>query len=438
MRFARHVAVFVILLAGVAGPAAAACTARILASSYNGDNVYVYDACTGAFERLLDDQNRINGPQAVILGPDDLIYVVSEENQRILRYDAETLAFRDTFITLPANTNPTGIAIGGGKVYVCGYRSDDVRRYDLTTGAFEATVVPANSAVLNGPDNGMIFGPDGRLYIPGYDNSVVVAYDPRNGQTSSFIASRAGGLRNTRGILFESNGNVLVASENSLQILRYSSAGAFIGVFAENFGRAAGMNFLPDGSIAVATNSDWIAKVSADGTVTAAVESGLGGLNSTTYAAVIPKSGIDQASIGSQYWIAGNTSFTTGRVLEFDAITGTGGAFGADFVASQVQIRPWGRMRIEFTGCRAATLSWTSASEGGAGFGDFGYPLSILVPTPFTTQCEAQPFAQVTGLDWINGTWWGGASRAGEGVLITRAGDGTTFVAFFTHRPMTL
>ena len=158
-------------------------------SGYFSNNVHVYDGCNGAFERLLDDQNRIRGPQAVKIGPDGRLYVVSEENGRILRYDARTLAYIDTFITTGAGFNATGIAFGpDGDVYLGGYASDTVRRYDGTTGAFEATVVAARAAGLNGPDNGLTFGPDGRLYIPAYDSNSVAVYDPASGPTSAFIA----------------------------------------------------------------------------------------------------------------------------------------------------------------------------------------------------------------------------------------------------------
>jgi hypothetical protein len=36
---------------------------------------------------------------------------------------------------------------------------------------------------------------------------------------------------------------------------------------------------------------------------------------------------------------------------------------------------------------------------------------------------------------WTIGTWFGGASRDGEGLMIDRTGDGRPFVAWFTHRP---
>ena len=108
-----------LLIALLGAPAAyAQCAERVLVSGYFSNNVHVYDGCNGAFERLLDDQNRIRGPQAVKIGPDGRLYVVSEENGRILRYDARTLAYIDTFITTGAGFNATGIAFAPDAVIV--------------------------------------------------------------------------------------------------------------------------------------------------------------------------------------------------------------------------------------------------------------------------------------------------------------------------------
>ena len=56
------------------------------------------------------------------------------------------------------------------------------------------------------------------------------------------------------------------------------------------------------------------------------------------------------------------------------------------------------------------------------------------VRTGYTTACESAGFA-AAGDDFVNGSWWGGESRNGEGLFVTRAPDGLVAVAFFTHRP---
>ena len=53
---------------------------------------------------------RINGAQAVKLGPDGLLYVTSEMSQQILRYRNDTLEFVDVFATIPG-IDPTGLRV---------------------------------------------------------------------------------------------------------------------------------------------------------------------------------------------------------------------------------------------------------------------------------------------------------------------------------------
>ena len=121
---------FVVLLVALAAPVAAqtpACGSRLFVSSYF-TTVHVYDACTGAYLRNLDDTPRLRGPQAIKLGPDGLLYVISEMTQQILRYRNDTLEFVDVFATF-VGVDPTGFAFApNGDVYVAGFRTDDVRR----------------------------------------------------------------------------------------------------------------------------------------------------------------------------------------------------------------------------------------------------------------------------------------------------------------------
>ena len=125
---------FVALLVAFSAPLAAqtpACSSRLFVSSYF-TTVHVYDACTGAYLRNLDTNTRLRGPQAVKLGPDGLLYVISEMTQQILRYRNDTLEYVDVFATF-AGIDPTGFAFApNGDVYVAGFRTDDVRRLSST------------------------------------------------------------------------------------------------------------------------------------------------------------------------------------------------------------------------------------------------------------------------------------------------------------------
>ena len=104
------------------------CAEHLLVSGYFSNNVAIFDACSGAFVRQLDSSGRIRGAQAVRLNPaNQLIYVVSEGTDRILRYRASDYEFVDVFAQLPGNFDPTGIDFGlDDEVYVASYGTSSV------------------------------------------------------------------------------------------------------------------------------------------------------------------------------------------------------------------------------------------------------------------------------------------------------------------------
>jgi streptogramin lyase len=432
------VALVLAALFAPAASAAARCTAgKMLVSAYF-TNVFVYDACSGAFLRTLDDQNRIHGAMATQARPDGKLYVVSEETGKILRYDATTLDFVDIFIDTGAAFHPTSLAFApNGDLYIGGFNADEVRRYDGRTGALLGTPVPAHTAGLDGPDNGMSFGSDGKLYIPSFNSNSVVRYDPATGSTSTFIPSGSGGLRHTRAVLFEPGGNtMLVSSEGTGQVLRYNTVtGTFLGVFA-NPGSALGLAYTNDNRLLVAGDGDIVSVVEATsgrllGTLPPAGEAH--GLANSVYVSVLT-SNADLSQIGSQYWIVG-AGKVSGRSIAIDMVSATGTVFGSEFNPADVVRKRWGSVRIDFTGCTAANYSWESTGDNSARFGSGGYPLQLLVATAFTDQCQRDGFSQTSTSHFMNGTWFGGEPRSGEGLLITVDASGTAFVALFTHTP---
>ena len=80
----------------------------------------------------------------------------------------------------------------------------------------------------------MAVGPDGNLYISSSLTNTVLKFDISTVTClGTFISAGSGGLNNPRGLTFLPNGDLLVNSHNSGQILRYNgTSGAFIGVFS--------------------------------------------------------------------------------------------------------------------------------------------------------------------------------------------------------------
>lgn len=431
-----------ILGAAPAAMAQAPCAGKLLVSGYFSNNVHIYDACTGQFQRTLDSAGRISGAQALRIGPDGALYVVSEETSKVLRYRTDTLEYLDDFLTAAQGTRPTGLAFGPkGEAYVGGYASDDVRRHDAD-GSNPTRAVAANASGLNGPDNGLQFAADGKLYIPGYDSNSVVRFDPASGATNAVITSQFNGFRGGRGIFADAdNQHLWITGELSGHLLKYNLASATAQVIASGLQRPTGLARGINNELLV-ISGDAVQRVNAasgalEGTL---IPAGSGGLSGPTYVLLLrndqARAPVDRRQVGSQYWITGATRLA-GNVLDFtDAESATGTLFGEAFRSGDVQRRRWGRLRIEFTSCTSAQFTWSASDGGSAGFGSGGYPLSRVVSNEATTRCEQQGFG---GADksWVVGLWWGGETRSGEGIMIDyRQSDGVAFAAWFTHRPL--
>jgi hypothetical protein len=417
-----------LILAGVSAQAAP-CSNLLLVSGYFSNNVAVYDACSGEFLRQLETAGRIRGAQAVRYNPaDDLIYVVSEENDQIQRYRRTTdLAFVDVFAQLPANANPTGIAFGtNNAVYVANYGTSDVIELNPLTGQPVGVVLPSNSGLL-GADNGMIANAAGFLYVPGYRTNTVARVNLASGQVdAAFVASGSGGLRRTRGIVDE-GATILVGGEVSGAIYRYNAGnGSYIGTLVSGLVQPTGMALDTDGTLLVLSgnrvrrfdrNSGAALGVLAEGSA--------GGIVGGTYIALVPNPGLGatptvgmggftsgnwydpaQSGIGFQIeatsqidaasglpvmvaiWFtfapdgnAQNWVFAQGpydpasNTVTLSAVVTSGGRFPPNFDPADVQATPWGTLTFTFTDCDNGTASWNSTVPG---YGSGTMPITRL------------------------------------------------------------
>ena len=440
LRWPRAAACLLLGLLAAAPPAVAQaeCDRHLLVSGYNS-GVHVYDGCSGASLRALDPQfGRLLGPQAMRLGPDGALWVVSEGTEQVHRYRADDFGFLSTPVATGAGFGLTGIDFRDGALWAGGYRGNAVRRYTLD-GTLQATPVQGGAGA-RGFDNGLSFGPDGMLYIPAYDSHTVLRHDPASGQTTTLVATGSGGLRNTRGILFRPDGaTFLVSSEGSGQILEFRrEGGTLVRELARGLQRPTGMAFGPDGSLVVATRTGVLRLDPASGASRGVlVAAGSGGLDGPTYVLFLPKAApLDRSQVGTQFWVSGAGRLDGRRVVVDALYSSTGPVFGAAYDPQAVVARRWGRLTLEFTSCTSATMQWDSSGPDSAGFGTGGYALSRFIPGPGTRRCEQAGFAQAAPEDWLQGTWWGGAVRSGEGFIFEYVNDSTVVATWFTHRPL--
>jgi len=118
--------------------------------------------------------------------------------------------------------NPSQIVFHDGSFYVSSTSpstSNSVLRFG-TNGSFQGTLVSNGSGGLAGPVDLVFY--DGSLYVTSWTNAKVLRYDAVTGAFESEVVS-GGGLARPIGLVFESNGNMLVASGNSNEIRRYGS-----------------------------------------------------------------------------------------------------------------------------------------------------------------------------------------------------------------------
>src|SRR5262249_1235998 len=148
----------------------------------------------------------------------------------------------------------------GGNLYYSTRFSNDVLEFDGKTGAYLGVVIPpgANPSGTN-PFNGpwaLAFGPDGNLYVAGFLSNNVLRYNLTTGVIDEFISSSAGIYR-SQGLTFDSAGDLLVSNSETTssdpsplanEVLRFQGPnGASPGAPLPAAGQS-GAVFVPSGS----------------------------------------------------------------------------------------------------------------------------------------------------------------------------------------------
>ncbi|MFB2934640.1 hypothetical protein ACE1B6_05125 [Aerosakkonemataceae cyanobacterium BLCC-F154] len=274
-----------------------------LVANTRGNNVVRFDAKTGAFlgEFITAGSGGLFSPDNIIVGPDGNndgisdLYITSgdkpanstaEGASGVLRFDGRTGAFIDRFVTDDPSTpnidetggllRPYGSVFGpDGKLYVSSFLTDQILRYDGTTGEFIDVFATGNQQFggLNGP-NGMIFGPDGYLYITTQGSvaingvadfsaglpSQVLRYDIKTGEArviASPEATPGNGFVSLLGLAFGPNDGLLYVSDFANGIRKYNvQTGELLGVISTNYtgtdasnNFTGGLTFAEDGNV---------------------------------------------------------------------------------------------------------------------------------------------------------------------------------------------
>lgn len=264
-----------------------------LVGNTRGNNVVRFDAKTGNYlgQFIAPNSGGLVAPDSIIFGSDGNgdgisdIYITSGDKpatsreqgaSAILRYDGRNGAFIDRFVGDNPSTagvdesgglfRPYGAAFGpDGKLYVASFLSDQILRYDGTTGKFIDVFARGNQQPggLNGP-NGLLFAPDGNLYVttqgsvarngqPDFSANLpsqVLRYDLKTGQSTVFATPSPSpssfGFVSLLGLALGPNDGNLYVSDFANDIRRYDiQTGNLLGAISTNYtGTPTSSNFI--------------------------------------------------------------------------------------------------------------------------------------------------------------------------------------------------
>jgi DNA-binding beta-propeller fold protein YncE len=242
----------------------------LLVPDFDRHVVLRFDAATGAFvdEVVTRKSGGLNQPYIALIGPHDGNLYVSTGHfmgpgqiKGVLRYDGGTGAFMDEFVQRGQIDMGHQLLFGpDGNLYFADRvegntarpKGGRILRFNGQTGAFIDVFVSQGSGGLEHPD-AHVFGPDGNgdgkmdLYVCDEHTSRILLFDGQTGAFGGdFVTSGSGGLSYPQQLSFGPDGNIYVASGQS--ILRFQGpSGASPGAPMPSTGND-GAEFVASGS----------------------------------------------------------------------------------------------------------------------------------------------------------------------------------------------
>lgn len=233
----------------------------------------VSHAAPGDFIESFASEPALSRPDGMILSPDgDNIYVSSES--AVLRFTVDG-DFVDVFTRnippdLISKFEPKGLAFGScienatsGCLYVASTESQSVLLFDGGDGSYLREFV-TSAANMGGAlffPTALQFSPNGDLYVSSsftiFDQ--VLRFAGATGELVRVLdAPSSVELSSPKGLLFGPDGHLYVASKNARQVLRYNgTTDAFIDVFVDDPDSAPNyLTFGPDGNLYVSSEDE--------------------------------------------------------------------------------------------------------------------------------------------------------------------------------------
>jgi hypothetical protein len=422
------------------------CDSLLLVSGWRSDNVHIHDGCDGSFIRNLAITGLMDGPQAIFETPDNDIVVVSESNHKLIQFDRQTLSQA----TVVSGDDPTTIEIepsllqnpisalldDNNDLLLSSYSSNKLIKVDTGTWQQIQEILPATTQHINGADIGNAYGPDGQLYIPGFNSDNIIKVNLSNFTVTEVVSSGGGGLNAPRAIVFKDD-FMFVSSEQSNEILKYDSQGNFIESFL-SISRPVGMIKDGENHMLVIGSSSRLYRINLnDASQELIIPAGTGDVQGATFVYRIQKLGVQTSTVANQHWMIGVGEIVDNSIHVSTLTTTRNGDFGVDFNPDNVVRQDWGSLNINFTDCSHGDMDYDSFQQADDyEFGSGGYEVQKLAANLAGQECLDLGMENTTSKLWMSGTWYGGASRSGEGFLIDVLSDTSAVVTWYTYLPL--
>ena len=210
---------------------------------------------SGTYVGVFASGGGLSTPEGLAYGPNGNLFVMSYANGCILQYNGTTGAFINCITNDPSGAN-TGIGLkfspDGKNMFVTNFNSNNIQEYNVASNTWTTF---ASGGSLNGPLD-LSFLANGNLIVSNSNTHSVLQYSALGVFLGSFVAAGSGGLNFPDGQATKA-GSLYVSSSGTNQVLKYdATTGASQGLFA-NIGLNAspiGLLFQPNGNLLVAAN----------------------------------------------------------------------------------------------------------------------------------------------------------------------------------------
>ena len=180
---------------------------NIYVASGNTNEILRYDENTGDYLGVFvsEDIGGMDFPMGLAIGPDSNLYVVSNENDKVLRYSLDG-KFQNVFVSGPELYSPTDLAFDENFLYVSSDKTDEILKYDAITGDFINSFITKTTDHLKysmsdidhlKSPTGILVGPNGNIYVASDGTNEILKYDPVRGKLfddEKFIGDKSNGL----------------------------------------------------------------------------------------------------------------------------------------------------------------------------------------------------------------------------------------------------